>query len=371
MKNMNFEAAINTGSDIRKSNLKISDSDIVLFANQLAIMLESGVVLSDAIEAIALQNRPGPLRSILSDIGEMIKSGRSFSEALSCYPKAFDSMFISMVNASELSGRMSEMLEVLTSYLNAEIETKKQLKGAMIYPLVMLLMAVSATGSLMFFVLPRFTRIYESRGASLPALTQLLVKCSQTISNPGFMAGLVTFLVAVYIFFGMWKNTLAGQKLIDSVRVRTPIIGTMFVDAILTRSMRIMSSMVNKGVSLLDTFKVMQNNCENVHFKELWKYVDSRIRDGYQFSDAIVMAPGGNLISPSVLQMLKAGEKSGKLGYVCGKASDFYERKLQNTIKIVTSLIEPVMIIIMGGIIGTIAIALLLPVFRISSVLAH
>jgi len=148
-------------------------------------------------------------------------------------------------------------------------------------------------------------------------------------------------------------------------------LGTMFVDTVVTRSMRIMATMVNTGVSLLDSIEVMQGSCQNYYFQRLWVGVDEKIRDGYQLSESILISPGSELIAPGIIQMLRAGEKSGKLGQVCDKISAFYEKKLEGSIRNVMALIEPVMITIMGTIIGTIAIALLLPVFRISSVIAH
>jgi len=185
------------------------------------------------------------------------------------------------------------------------------------------------------------------------------------------MATALTTIVAVIVGLHFWYQTTSGQKVLDWMKVRTPIFGTMFVDAVLTRSMRIMATMVGTGVSLLDALAVMKMSCENYYFRHLWAAADAKIRNGYQLSESIVLAPYGHLVDPGIIQMLRAGEKSGKLGMVCDKVSIFYEKKLQNSIRTTTSLIEPLMIVIMGIIIGTIAIALLLPVFRISSVIAH
>ncbi|GAG47161.1 unnamed protein product, partial [marine sediment metagenome] len=163
---------------------------------------------------------------------------------------------------------------------------------------------------------------------------------------------------------------------IDFIKIRTPVLGTMFIDMVVTRSMRIMATMVNTGVNLLDSIEVMQGSCENYYFQRLWAETDEKIRDGYQLSESILISADGEagrtrLIAPGIIQMLRAGEKSGKLGEVCDKISVFYEKKLEASIRSVTALIEPLMITILGIVIGTIAIALLLPVFRISSVIAH
>jgi len=280
-------------------------------------------------------------------------------------------MFISMVKASEASGKMPEMLRVLSGYLSFESETRKRIKGALTYPFIMALMAVAATGTLMFFVLPRFMRIYESKGAALPKITRVLVAFSRVLGDFRAMTGILTAILlaagALYYFAG----TITGRRVIDFVKIHTPILGTMFVDLVVTRSMRIMATMVNTGVSLLDSIEVVHGSCENYYFKQLWASADKKIRDGYQLSESILISAGSKLIAPSIIQMLRAGEKSGKLGEVCDKVSLFYEKKLEASIRSAMALIEPLMITVLGGIIGTIAIALLLPVFRISSVIAR
>ena len=360
------------GSDSQViSNAKVKQAELILFTTQLSVMLDSGVVLSDAIEAIAEQMHPGVFRQVIRDIAQRITNGDSFSSALECYPRIFNNMFVSMVKASEASGKMSNMLDVLSGYLNADADTRKQVKSAMIYPLIMLLMAVSATGSLMFFVLPRFTKIYQSRGAALPKLTQMLVNFSNLLGNPVFLAFAVTTGALGFWGFMIWKRTESGRKTIGWLKVRTPIFGTMFLDAVMTRSMRILATMVNTGVSLLEALEVMRSSNDNYLFQTLWDNVDARIRDGYQLSDAIMLSPYNHLIAPGILQMLRAGEKSGQIGMVCDRVSVFLEKKLQNSIRTGTALIEPLMITLMGGIIGTIAIALLLPVFKVSSVMAQ
>lgn len=350
---------------------KVKSAELILFTTQLSVMLDSGVVLSDALDAISEQAEHGTLKTIIKNIANNVKNGENFSKALADYPKVFDAMFISMVKASEASGTMSEMLNVLSGYLTFESETRKRIKGALTYPFIMALMAVAATGTLMFFVLPRFMGIYEAKGAALPKLTQILVSFSKILGNFEIMTVIVTTVIIASTALYYWAGTISGRRVFDYIKIHTPVIGTMFVDTVVTRSMRIMATMVNTGVNLLDSIRVMQGSCQNYYFQRLWANVDEKIRDGYQLSESILISRGNELIAPGIIQMLKAGEKSGKLGEVCDKVSVFYEKKLEATIRNVMALIEPVMITILGSIIGTIAIALLLPVFRISSVIAH
>lgn len=350
---------------------KIKRAELILFTTELSVMLDSGVVLSDALDVIAEQAENETFKMIILDVAEAVKNGETFSKALSAYSRVFNAMFISMVRASEASGKMVEMLTVLSGYLNFESETRKRIKGALTYPFVMALMAVAATGTLMFFVLPRFMRIYEARGAALPKITQILVAFSKMLGNFQVVTAAITVIVVVAIALYYWSRTMFGRRVIDAIKIRTPVLGTMFVDMVITRSMRIMATMVNTGVKLLDSIQVIQGACENYYFQRLWASVDEKIRDGYQLSESILISPGAELIAPGIIQMLRAGEKGGKLGEVCDKISVFYEKKLEASIRSVMALIEPLMITILGAIIGTIAIALLLPVFRISSVIAH
>jgi type IV pilus assembly protein PilC len=214
-------------------------------------------------------------------------------------------------------------------------------------------------------------RIYESRGAALPKLTQILVSFSKILGNFQIMTGILTLFIFVSVGLYYGAGTLSGRRVIDFIKIRTPVLGTMFIDTVVTRSMRIMATMINTGVNLLESIEVVQGSCQNYYFQRLWKVVDEKIRAGYQLSESIMISPGNDLIAQGIIQMLRAGEKSGKLGEVCDKISVFYEKKLESSIRNVMALIEPVMITIMGTVIGTIAIALLLPVFRISSVIAH
>jgi type IV pilus assembly protein PilC len=214
-------------------------------------------------------------------------------------------------------------------------------------------------------------KIYESRGAALPKLTQVLVSFSKILGDIQTMAGVLTLVVFVSVGLYYWAGTLSGRRVIDFIKIRTPVLGTMFIDTVVARSMRIMATMINTGVNLLESIEVIQGSCQNYYFQQLWTVVDEKIQAGYQLSESILISPGHDLIAPGIIQMLRAGEKSGKLGEVCDKVSVFYEKKLEASIRNVMALIEPVMITIMGTIIGTIAIALLLPVFRISSVIAH
>ena len=381
------------------ASTRVKQTELVLFTIQLSVMLESGVVLSEALDAIGEQiEQSCPILSaIVVDVADKVKSGDNFSNSLASYPNVFNSMFVSMVRASEASGKMSEMLKILSGYLEFETETRSRVKSALTYPLIMSLMAMVSTVVLMFFVLPRFTKIYESRGAALPKLTQILVNFSNMLTDFKALTQIITVVVLVLASIYYWLGSRSGRRFIDFMKIRTPVLGTMYVDMLTTRSMKIMSTMVSTGVSLLDAIEVICGSCSNSYFQELWIQTSDRIRNGHQLSESLQISSQSDaaqankagdkknssrlfteifegraqLVAPGIVQMLRAGETSGKLGEVSAKISAFYEKRLESSIKRVTCLIEPMMIIILGGIIGTIAIALLLPVFKISTVVAQ
>jgi type IV pilus assembly protein PilC len=362
---------------------KVKKTDLILFTTQMSIMLESGVVLSEALDVVTNQISFGVFKAIITDVAESVRGGENLSRVLSKYPRVFDSMFISMVKASEASGKIAEMLNVLSGYLNFEHETRKRVKGALIYPCIMGAVAIIAAAILITFVLPRLIKVYALRGAELPKLTQILISITKAFMNPQsamiIVSSFVLFLVALYSF----AQSTFGRKVIDYLQIKIPVLGTMFVDRAVTRSMRIMATMVNTGVSIVDAIDIIKNSSTNSYFQKLWDMVDKRLHDGYQLSESIQIAQtgmknlfgvsdrkmGDKLIDPGIIQMLRAGEKGGKIGDVSNKISIFYEKKLEASIKAVTTLIEPLMIIVLGSIIGTIAIALLLPVLSISKII--
>jgi type IV pilus assembly protein PilC len=352
-------------------DIKVKQSELLFFTSQLSVMLSSGVVLSEAVESIAIQTDPGVFQGVLFSISDKLQSGESFSSALSAFPRIFTPMFVGMIEASEASGRMPEVLTILQRYIEDEVTTRKQVKGALIYPAIMIVMAILATTTLLFFVLPKFTKIYESRGQALPKLTQILVGFGRLISDLKSASLILTVLIVIagavfYILSTPW-----GKKAIDYLKIHTPVLGTMFVDTIMTRSTRIMATMLKTGVTLLETLYTVKIACDNEYFSRFWSETRDRVEAGFQFSEAMNLASHSELVPHAVVQMIQAGEKSGNLGSVCEKISDFYDKKLKGSIKSVVSLIEPLMIIIMGIIIGTITIALLLPIFRISTLVGR
>ena len=338
---------------------------IIAFAHQLAVMVETGVPISEALHCIADQCDSAEFKLILEDVASQVEAGGELSLALGRYPKVFPPIMISLVRASEVSGTMGAMLERISNYLGKEYQTYKKVKGAMTYPAVMLAMVLTVTIGLLVWVLPRFATIFESKGAALPLPTRMLMFLSDSLMMHWYLW--LGGVIALVVGFVISMKTHAGRRVLDRLKLASPIFGELFAKLYVTRATRTMGTMINAGVPVLDMISIVKDVTRNSLYEDLWTKVDDRLRQGAQLSDALFDSP---LIPRSVAQMIYAGEKSGRLGQTMEKIAGFTEEEFDEQIKTTTNLIEPTMVAIMGGIVGFVAIALLLPIFSVSTVVA-
>ncbi|MDD4888512.1 MAG: type II secretion system F family protein [Phycisphaerae bacterium] len=348
------------------STRRISTDDIIFLTTQLAVMTETGVPLADALDAIREQSNSAKLQAMLNDIAERVKSGEEFSASLARHEKVFSTMYIAMVKAAEASGTLGIMLDRVAEYLVDEQETRKKIKGAMTYPCVMIFFAVAVTVFLMAFVLPKFTGIYASRAAALPLPTKFIMAISNVFVYHWLMLILGTTAISVSSF--LFLRSERGKDWWADAVLKMPLIGGMVRKMNITRCLRTLGTLIGTGVSMLDAVQITRQIVVRGPFARLWGDVDAALRDGLQLSDPLLKT---NLIPRSVSQMITAGEKTGKLAEVMEKVAAFCDRDMKSQIKTATAMIEPIMIAVMGIIIGTVVMALLLPIFNISKVMTQ
>lgn len=351
--------------EVTAKNARVPRPMIIAFAHQLAVMVETGVPISEALHCIADQCESEAFRAVVKEVASQVEAGGELSHAMGRYPKVFPPIMISLVRASELSGTMGPMLERISNYLGKEYQTYKKVKGAMTYPAVMLVMVLSVTVGLLVWVLPRFATIFESKGAALPLPTQLLMFLSDSLMDNWY--AWVGGGAALFVCGMLGLRTTRGRRLLDILKLKAPIFGDLFAKLYVTRATRTMGTMINAGVPVLDMIAIVRDVTRNALYEDLWENVDARLRQGAQLSDTLFDSP---LIPRSVAQMIYAGEKSGRLGKTMEKIAGFTEEEFDEQIKTTTNLIEPAMVAIMGGIVGFVAIALLLPIFSVSSVVS-
>lgn len=344
---------------------RVRREDVIAFCQQLSVMLETGVPLTEALDSFCEQAPRREFKQVLAMLRDDIYSGEKFSVAMARWPRVFPVMMVSLMKASEASGTMAVMLGRIGEYLGKERRTGRQIKGALAYPMFMMSFAVLMTAFLMAFVLPRFARIYEMRSATLPAPTRVLLGMSKFFTTQYMYYGpaLAVLIIAAFLFF----RHPVGRNLRDSMRLNLPILGRMYRQLYITRMARTMATLLASGVNLLDIISICRGVTNNVHYDRLWTAMENGVRDGKQMSEAIFEAP---FISRNVASMIASGERSGRLAHVMERISAHSEEELDTAVKQVTSYIEPIMIIFMGLVVGSVAMALLLPIFSMGKVMA-
>ncbi len=342
-----------------------NQNDVLGFTTQLAVMVKAGISLRAALEGIAEQVENVKFRKILFSIKGDVEAGKPFSEALKKYPKLFGPLYINMIRASEMSGQFSHMLDRIAAYLTQQIETKRMVTGAMVYPVIIAVMAVTVSMFLLTFVLPKFAAVFEGKESAMPMPTIVLMNLSDFMVVWWWAVLLGMASVATAVFFT--ARTEKGGWWVDALKLKVPLFQKMFKSLYIGRSLHTMGELINAGVPMLDTLQITGEISGNRMFKRLWLNVYNSVKQGKKITTPLYK---GDLLPKPVVQMISAGEESGKLGEVLEQVSSFYAKQLKETIKTVTSMIEPIMIVIMGGIVGFIAMAIILPIFKLSTLVS-
>ncbi len=338
--------------------------DIHSFTVQLAVMIRAGISIRAAIEGIAEQAENPKFKKMLQQMKRDVESGKQFSEALMRFPKSFSPLYVNMVKASELSGGFSKMLSRIADYLAQQIETSSMVRGAMIYPGIIGTLAISTTIFLLKFVVPRFMLIFQGKEKALPAATKLLIKISDFLN-------VYWWLCILLVGLGIWGwvmllRTTGGRIWWDKTKLMIPVFKKMFRALYITRGMHTMGELINAGVPMLDTLTITAEISGNVLYRSMWRSVHTAVKQGRKISAPL---QASTLLPRAVVQMIAAGEESGKLGEVLDEISSYYGKELKAVIKTCTAMIEPLMIIAMGGVVGFIAMSIILPIFKLSQIL--
>lgn len=344
---------------------RVKRDDVISFAQQVSVMLETGVPLTEALDAFRSRVGSKEFRAVLDVLTNDICSGEPLSAAMSRWPRVFPNIMVSLIKASEASGTMSMMLGRVGNYLAKERRTAKQIKGAVSYPAFMMLAGVVLTVFLMTFVLPKFARIYESRSASLPTPTKLLLGLSDFITGQYMYYGPVLVVLAIALV--LWKRSAQGRRVLDWLRLNIPVLRGMYSQLYITRSARTMATLLAAGVNLLDIISICRGVTSNAQFDALWADMEAGVREGRQMSEAVFEC---RYIPANVASMISSGERSGRLSQVMERIAEFSEQELDDAVRQATAFIEPIMIIFMGLLVGAVAMALLLPIFSMGNVVA-
>ena len=339
-----------------------SAKDILNFTSQLAVMIKAGISIRAALESIVDQVENEKFRRALVQIKRDVEAGKPFSDSLARFPKIFSSLYVNMVRASELSGSFATMLERINEYLNQQLETRSMVRGAMVYPVIIGVMAVSTTVFLLTYVLPKFVVIFAGKEAALPMPTKVVLATSNAMRSYWYII-LGGLGAGIWSFF-WFINTPWGRARWDALKLTLPIVKKLCRCLYISRSMHTMGELVNAGVPMLDTISITGNISGNTLFKQMWRKVYVAVKQGKKISAPLSRC---TLLPKSVVQMISSGEESGKLAEVMRDITEFYQKELKNVIRTVTAMIEPLMIVLMGFIVGFIAMSIILPIFKLSA----
>ncbi len=342
---------------------KVKLIDLTVFTQQLSSMLGAGLPLVSALEALQEQTEDPVFQIVIRNVKQDIASGTAFSEAVRKYPRAFPNLFISMVEAGEASGGLAEILAKVAIYFEDTVTLMKKVKGAMTYPVAVIGMSTALVQVLLIFVIPVFAEMFESFGKELPAPTQFLIDLSNFLKS--YIVYLIVGTVALFILIKKMAATPKGRVVKDKIFYRMPIMGNLLQKVALSRFCRTYAILLRSGVPILRCLEIVSSASGNTFIESACRDISRNISQGGQLSDVVATLP---YFPPTVKHMARAGEQTGNVDGMMNKIGDFYDAEIQTTVDSLTSLMEPILICVLGIVIGGIVMAMFLPIFNLASV---
>jgi type IV pilus assembly protein PilC len=350
----------------RTSGGKVALADLVIFTRQLATMVDAGLAMVQSLQALADQTTNKVMRDVIKDICTRVEGGDSFSEALQKHPKAFSRLYVCMVAAGEKGGLLAEILARLAVYLENAARLRKKVKSAMMYPTVVSIVAVLITIFLLVKVVPVFGEIFSSFGAQLPAPTQFLINISKFVQKWIF-AILPAGAGLVYSWFYFIKTPM-GRQFWDTYRIRLPIFGVIAHKICLARFTRTLASLIRSGVPILDVLQIVSQTVGNVVMEKAIKTASYDIERGENISNALGKHP---IFPTMIIRMVTAGEQTGKIDNMLERIADFLDEEIETTLSGLTALIEPILIVFLGVVVGGMVICMFLPIFKLPEIVSR
>jgi type IV pilus assembly protein PilC len=345
---------------------KVALADLVVFTRQLATMIDAGLAMVQSLQALGEQTSNKIMRDVIKDVCARVEGGDSFSAALQKHPKVFNRLYVCMVDAGEKGGLLAEILARLATYLENTARMHKKIKSAMMYPTVVTIVAIGITIFLLIKVVPVFGGIFKSFGAELPAPTRLLLNTSDFLQH----YIIIILPVAGGIVYGWlaYIKTKKGREFWDRTRIALPIFGVIAHKICLARFTRTLASLIRSGVPILEVLNIVANTCGNAVMEKAIRVASADIEKG----EGISVAIGKHKIFPTmVVRMLTAGEQTGKIDAMLERVADFLDEEIETTLSGLTSLIEPILIVFLGVVVGGIVVAMFLPMFQLVNVVSQ
>jgi len=349
---------------IEKAKNRVPLSNIVFFTRQLATMFSAGLTLERAIQSLGAEEKHRKFKKVLNSVSDNIRKGLNLSESLARHPGVFNTLFIAMVKAGEVSGNLNEILEQLSSYLENLDDTRRKVKSAMNYPIFMILFLIAMLMVMLLVIIPKFSQVYSQLGAGLPAATRQMIDLSNWFgANIGFLSFLI-FLTFSIIW--LISKTQRGGFTLDTILLKIPVFGALIEQSILNKFCKTFGILIGAGVPVLETTALLRKVVDNRVYAKAIDDASDLIRDGYNISTALRRTE----VFPSILlQLASTGEDTGELDDLLDRAADYYQKQVDALVERMTTLIEPLLILLVGGIIALMVVLTYLPVFHLGSAL--
>src|SRR5438270_5662163 len=334
----------------------VSQKMLTLFTRQFSTLQDAGLPVLRSLRILEKQMKPSVLKNALIDVVEDVESGATLSEAMGKHPKCFDRLYVNMVKAGEAGGALEIILQRLADFKEKSQSLKRKIIGAMVYPCVVIMVAVGILTFIMVAIIPKFKKIFDDFGLALPWATQMLIKTSMWFADYWWVIPL--FPLCFFILVKLIRLSRAGAYAVDRVKLWIPLVGGILEKSTVARTMRTLGTLIASGVPILEALSIVRETADNVVFERCFTRVHESIREGDTIAEPLKQS---RLVDDMVVNMVEVGEETGDLDTMLYKIADFYDEEVDTAVKSLISLLEPIMIIVLGGIIGTIVVALFLP----------
>jgi type IV pilus assembly protein PilC len=344
---------------------KVKEQDVILFARQFSTMIDAGLPIIQCLDILYSQQANATFKKMLKDIKESVEGGATLAEALKKFPKQFDDLFVNMIAAGEAGGILDAILRRLAAYMEKAARLKSQVKGAMTYPIVTLIIAVIVLAVILVFVIPVFQEMFADFGGELPMPTQIVVAMSDLVKSK-----IIYIIVAIFLFaiaFKKFKNTEKGRDIVDNLVLKIPVIGELLRKVAVAKFSRTMGTMLASGVAILEALDIVAKTAGNRTVEKAIYNVRSGIAEGRTMADPLQES---GVFPPMVCQMIGVGESTGALDAMLEKIADFYDEEVDQAVENLTALIEPFMLVFLGVTIGGLVVAMYLPIFKMAGAMS-
>ncbi|HEY6516476.1 MAG TPA: type II secretion system F family protein [Steroidobacteraceae bacterium] len=344
---------------------RVNAADIAIFSRQLATMLASGIPMVQAFDIVGSGSEKPSLQKLILDVKADIEAGTSLHEALAKHPLYFDDLYVNLVEAGEQAGALESLLDKVATYKEKSEAMKKKVKKALFYPAAVVVVAFIVTVILLIFVIPEFQKLFEGFGANLPAFTQFVINLSLLVQHQGIYLAVV-FGAIGYAFFYFKKRSRKMREILDRISLKVPIIGPIMNKAAIARYARTLSTMFAAGVPLVEALESVAGACGNIVYEDAVMKMKDEVATGQRLQRAM---EARGIFPNMVVQMIAVGEESGSLDTMSGKVATFYEAEVDNAVDAMSSLLEPLIMVVLGVLVGGLVVAMYLPIFKMGQVI--